>query len=96
MIAVQQTEEFEEWLDGLADFRAQEAIFNRILQIEGGLMGKTKSLGDKVGEIKIDYGPGYRLYFSKVGLLVILLLCGGDKGSQRRDIKRAKELIAGL
>lgn len=94
MIDVQQTEEFEEWLDDLADRKARTVIVNRIIQIEGGLMGRTKSLGDKVGEIKIDYGPGYRLYFTKLGKLVIILLCGGDKGSQNRDIKKAKGLAA--
>lgn len=94
MIVVQQTDEFEEWLDGLADRTARKSVVRRILQIEGGLLGKTRSLGDKVGEIKIDYGPGYRLYYTKVGLIVIILLCGGDKGSQKRDIKKAKNLAA--
>lgn len=96
MIDVQQTEEFEEWLEGLADRKARTVVVNRIIQIEGGLPGRTKSLGDKVGEIKIDYGPGYRLYFTKLGLRVIILLCGGDKGSQKRDIKKAKALAASL
>lgn len=96
MIVVQQTEEFEEWLDGLADRKARAVIRDRILQIEGGLLGNNKSLGDKVAEIKIDFGPGYRLYYSKVGLVVIILLCGGNKGSQRRDIKRAKKMAAEL
>ena len=94
MIVVQQTEEFEEWLDGLADRKARNMVVRRILQIEGGLPGNTRSLGDKVSEIKIDYGPGYRLYYTKVGLIVIILLCGGDKGSQKRDIKKAKGLAA--
>lgn len=79
------------WLDRS---QARTVVVKRILQIEGGLLGRTKSLGDKVGEIKIDYGPGYRLYFTKVGLIVIILLCGGDKGSQKRDIKKAKNLAA--
>ena len=94
MIDVQQTEEFEEWLEGLADRKARTVVVKRILQIEGGLLGHTRSLGDKVSEIKIDYGPGYRLYYTKVGLIVIILLCGGDKGSQKRDIKKAKGLAA--
>ena len=96
MIVVQQTEEFEEWLDNLADRMARTVIAKRILQIEGGLLGQTRSVGDRVSEIKIDYGPGYRLYYRKVGLLVIVLLCGGDKKSQRRDIKKAKGLAAQL
>ena len=94
MIDVQQTDEFEEWLDGLADRKVRTVVVKRILQIEGGLLGNTRSLGDKVSEIKIDYGPGYRLYYTKVGLIVIILLCGGDKGSQKRDIKKAKGLAA--
>lgn len=96
MIVVQQTDEFEEWLDNLADRKARNVIVRRILQIEGGLLGQTKSVGGKVSEIKIDFGPGYRLYYTKVGLLVIVLLCGGDKKSQKRDIKKAQGLAAQL
>ena len=94
MIDVQQTDEFEEWLDNLDDRKARNLVVRRIVQIQGGLFGQTRSLGDKVGEIKIDYGPGYRLYYTKAGLIVIILLCGGDKGSQKRDIKKAKGLAA--
>ena len=94
MFGVQQTEEFEEWLDALADRKARNVIVRRILQIEGGLLGQTRSLGKKVSEIKIDHGPGYRLYYTKVGLTFVILLCGGTKGSQKRDIKKAQGLAA--
>ena len=93
MITVQQTDVFEKWLEGVGDPKAQLAITNRILRIEGGLFGDTKSLGDKVGEIKIDYGPGYRLYYTRLDLVVIILLCGGAKGTQKRDLKLAKSLV---
>jgi putative addiction module killer protein len=96
MFSVLQTEEFEGWLDDLRDRKARAAIRNRLLQIEGGLLGDTKSLGGKVSEIRIHYGPGYRLYFTKQGLLVIVLLCGGEKGSQKRDLKKAREMAAQL
>lgn len=94
MIAVQETEEFDEWLDGLTDRKAQGVIRDRLLRIEGGNIGDAKPLGDKVAEFIIDYGPGYRLYFTKMGLAVVVLLCGGAKKSQARDIKRAKALAA--
>lgn len=96
MLVVQQTDEFRDWIRGLIDRKARGIVRDRLLKIEGGNLGKARSLGDKVSEIKIDYGPGYRLYFTKEGLTIIVLLCGGDKGSQRRDIKRAKELASEL
>ena len=96
MFSVLQTREFEVWLDNLRDGKARAAISKRLLQIEGGLPGDTKSLGGKVSEIRIHYGPGYRLYFTKRGLFVIVLLCGGEKGSQKRDLQKAKELAAQL
>lgn len=96
MFSVLQTEEFEEWLDGLADQRARVAVASRIVQMEGGLLGDVKSLGGKVSEARIHYGPGYRLYFTKQGLAIIILLCGGEKRSQRRDLNRAKKMAAQL
>ncbi|TMJ17587.1 MAG: type II toxin-antitoxin system RelE/ParE family toxin [Alphaproteobacteria bacterium] len=94
MFSVLQTETFERWLDDLRDRKARAAIRNRLLQIEGGLLGDIRPLGGKVSEIRIHQGPGYRLYFTKKGLFVIVLLCGGDKGSQSRDLKKAKEMAA--
>jgi putative addiction module killer protein len=92
MFEVNQTDEFKEWLKGLADERAVKRISQRIVRVQAGLMGDVKPVGDGVSELRIDYGPGYRLYFIQRGLVLIILLCGGNKKSQPKDIKRAKEL----
>lgn len=92
MIETLQTEEFETWLRGLRDSLARKKIAQRIVRVQSGLLGDVKSVGDMVSELRIDYGPGYRLYFTRQGDIIIILLCGGDKGSQERDIKKAKEL----
>jgi putative addiction module killer protein len=96
MFSVVQTEEFEKWLDRLRDSKARAAISRRLLQAQGGLLGDTKSLGGNVSEMRIHYGPGYRLYFTMQGLLVVVLLCGGQKRTQTRDLKKAKALAAEL
>ena len=92
MIEVRQTEAFAAWLDGLRDNRAKERIAHRIVRLQAGLFGDTKTVGSGVSELRIDYGPGYRLYFIKRGKVVIVLLCGGDKSSQSRDIQAAKAM----
>ena len=92
--AVETTEAFDEWLDALADLVGREAVVTRIVRIEAGLFGDAVPVGDKVSELRIHVGPGYRVYFMKIGQRVVILLCGGDKGSQKRDIKRAKDLAA--
>lgn len=94
MIEVRQTAIFRDWLEHLNDRRARERIAQRIVRVEAGLMGDVRSVGDAVSELRIDYGPGYRLYFVQRGRVLVVLLCGGDKGSQRRDIARAKKLAA--
>ena len=96
MVEVRQTAVFREWLDGLADRRAVERIAVRIVRLQAGLMGDVKPVGDGVSELRIDHGPGYRLYFVQRGAVLIVLLCGGDKRSQQRDITRAKALARGL
>jgi putative addiction module killer protein len=96
MPAVLQTEVFEEWLDGLRDRKAVAAVRNRILRIKGGLFGDVRSLGGRVSEARIDYGPGYRLYFTMQGLVAVILLCGGDKSSQSRDVRKAKRMASEL
>jgi putative addiction module killer protein len=88
MIEVRQTVEFRNWLAGLHDLRAKERINRRIVRLEGGLFGDTKFF-EGIGELRVDEGPGYRLYFVRRGNTVVILLCGGDKSSQDRDIKRA-------
>lgn len=91
-----QTPLFANWFTGLRDRKAQSKIAGRIARIELGLMGDVKSLGDGVSEVRIDFGPGYRLYFTRRGEQLIILLVGGDKSSQQRDIAKAKELAASI
>jgi putative addiction module killer protein len=95
MIEVQQTDTFATWLDGLRDRIAQRRIAQRIVRLEAGNFGDHKWWG-KVGELRIDHGPGYRVYMTRQGEAVILLLVGGDKGSQDRDIAKAEEMAAAL
>lgn len=96
MIEVRQTPIFRNWLDGLADQRAATRIAQRIVRLQSGLLGDPKPVGGGVSELRIDYGPGYRVYFVQRGRVLIILLCGGDKATQRRDIARAKMLAAEL
>ena len=92
MFDVQQTKTFEAWIDGLKDRRAVARIEMRLRRLSLGLLGDAKSLGDGVSEMRIDYGPGYRLYFTRRGERIVILLCGGDKKRQSDDIARAKQL----
>ncbi|MEX2080349.1 MAG: type II toxin-antitoxin system RelE/ParE family toxin [Dehalococcoidia bacterium] len=94
MIEVRQTGQFAEWLDGLRDGVARKRIAQRILRLEGGLFGDAKPVGGGVSELRVDHGPGYRLYFTKRGLAVVILLCGGDKSTQSADIRQAREMAA--
>lgn len=91
-IEVVRTEAFNRWLDGLRDVRGRSVIAQRILRLAAGQLGDFKSVGAGVYELRIDHGPGYRLYFTRRGDRLIVLLCGGDKQSQRRDIARARIL----
>jgi putative addiction module killer protein len=92
MIEVRQTETFRAWLDGLRDDNARVRIGIRIQRLERGNPGDVKPVGNGVSEMRIDYGPGYRMYFVQRGKTVVILLCGGDKRSQARDIARAIEM----
>jgi len=92
MYRVEQTTEFTQWLDGLRDRRAQAKIAMRVVRIEAGLLGDHKSLGDGVSELRIDFGPGYRLYYTVRGRVVVVLLCGSAKDGQSVAIRLAKEL----
>jgi putative addiction module killer protein len=94
MIEVRQTEVFTRWLKSLRDTKAASKIAQRVLRVSSGLMGDVKSVGEGVSELRINFGPGYRVYFVQRGKVLILLLCGGDKSTQATDIKRAKELAA--
>lgn len=89
------TKEFAIWLNDLRDRQGRAKILARIDRLEEGNPGKTRSVGAGVVEMKIDFGPGYRVYFLPRGEVVIILLCGGDKSGQKKDIQRAKAL-AGL
>jgi putative addiction module killer protein len=92
MYRVERTEEFESWLDGLRDRTAQKRVAMRVRRIESGLLGDWKSLSDGVSEMRVDYGPGYRLYFTMREQVIVILLCGSEKRDQDRAIKLAKEL----
>ncbi len=95
MIEVRQTEVFRSWWHGLRDRRAQRRIADRIARIQGGLLGDIKQF-DGLTEFRIDYGPGYRLYAVRRGDVLIILLCGGDKSSQDRDIGKARAMVEQL
>jgi putative addiction module killer protein len=93
---VRQTAVFRAWLDGLTDARAAARIAQRIVRLQSGLLGDVKPVGNDIFELRIDHGPGYRVYFVQRGKVLIILLCGGDKSSQNRDIKKAKALADDL
>lgn len=92
MIEVRQTAAFANWLKGLRDINAQTRIAVRIQRMEGGNFGDVKPVGEGVSEMRITYGPGYRVYFIQQGKTVVVLLCGGDKSSQSADIAKAKQM----
>ncbi|MES5098981.1 type II toxin-antitoxin system RelE/ParE family toxin [Agrobacterium sp. BA1120] len=96
MFTIRETEEFAEWLGGLRDVQARARIARRVYRLADGNPGDVKPVGESVSELRIDYGPGYRVYFIQDGKVVIVLLCGGDKSSQRRDIAKAKKLAKAL
>lgn len=85
-------EPFTEWLNGLRDKLAQARIRIRLRQVQAGNFGDSEPVGEGVIELRVHVGAGYRVYCGRHGKAVVLLLCGGDKGSQPADIKRAKEL----
>lgn len=91
-ILIFQTEDFRGWLDGLRDRKARLRIDDRLKRLASGNAGDTKPVGDGVQELRLHFGPGYRIYYMWQGDRLIVLLNGGDKGSQRRDITLAKRL----
>jgi putative addiction module killer protein len=92
MVEVRQTAVFTAWLAGLRDRHASARIVVRVRRLELGNPGDVKPVGEGVSEMRIAYGPGYRLYFTRIGTAVVILLCGGDKSTQERDIVRARQL----
>ena len=96
MITIRETENFKKWIRKLKDQLAQSIINARIRRISGGNFGDTKPVGDNISELRIDYGPGYRVYFKDTGKEIIILLCGGDKSTQKRDIENAKQIAQNI
>jgi putative addiction module killer protein len=94
VIEVRQTDEFKAWHETLPDRRAAARIAGRIDRLRLGNPGDAKPVGEGVTELRIDYGPGYRLYCKQTGKEIVVLLCGGDKATQDRDIRRAKAMAA--
>lgn len=96
MFEILSTDEFDRWLSDLADERAKTKIASRVARLRLGNAGDVTPVGEGVSEMRVHHGPGYRVYYKQTGRMIILILCGGDKSSQSRDIKRAKEIAAGL
>ncbi|RPI79321.1 MAG: type II toxin-antitoxin system RelE/ParE family toxin [Desulfobacteraceae bacterium] len=94
MIEIRKTDAFAKWIDGLQDMRAR--ILVRIQRLAAGNPGDLKPVGEGVSEMRIDFGPGYRVYFKKIGQKVVILLAGGDKNSQSKYIKTALRLSRSL
>ncbi|NKE43379.1 type II toxin-antitoxin system RelE/ParE family toxin [Roseomonas frigidaquae] len=92
MITLRSTEAFSAWIKSLRDREAKARIARRLERLQAGNPGDVKPVGQGVSELRITYGPGYRIYFVQRGSVVIILLCGGDKATQQRDIELAKRL----
>ena len=96
MVEIRQTDAYARWFGRLRDRQARVRIDSRIRRLTLGNPGDVRPVGEGVSEIRIDYGPGYRVYFAQRGEALVVLLAGGDKGSQERDIRKALELATGL
>jgi len=92
MVEVRQTQEFSAWLHRLRDANAAARVVARVRRMEKGNPGDTRSVGKGILEMRIDYGPGYRICYLHRGAQIVILLCGGDKRTQQQDIKRAQTL----
>jgi len=93
MNTILRTETFDQWLRKLKDFRGKARIVERIRSAERGNFGDSKSIGQGVYEMRISFGPGYRIYYSHIGEIVYVLLCGGRKRNQQRDIAKAQDMV---
>ena len=96
MVEIRKTEKYVQWLDGLRDINARARIQIRVERLATGNAGDVKPVGEGVSELRIDYGPGYRVYFTKRGHELVILLAGGDKSTQATDIKAALRLAHNL
>ncbi|MFC7400030.1 type II toxin-antitoxin system RelE/ParE family toxin [Chelatococcus sp. GCM10030263] len=96
MIEIRETSVYRDWFASLRDTRARMRIVARIYRLSMGNPGDVKPVGEGISELRIDYGPGYRVYYTARGKTIVILLCGGDKGTQDRDIRAAKAIAADL
>ena len=96
MLEAQKTDAYVRWLDGLRDERARARVLVRVERLLAGNAGDVRPIGEGVSELRIDYGPGYRVYFVRRGQALVILLAGGDKGSQDADIRKALALARDL
>ena len=96
MVEIRQTDEYARWFGKLRDPQARARILVRIRRLSLGNAGDVAPVGDGVSEMRIDYGPGYRVYFKQQGETLVILLAGGDKRTQKRDIEKAKALARNL
>ena len=96
MLEIRKTEAFARWLDGLRDIRARARVQVRIERLAAGNPGGVQPVSEGVSEMRIDYGPGYRVYFKRIGRAIVILLAGGDKRTQAADIKTALRLARNL
>ena len=96
MIEIRKTEVFAKWIDGICDIRARARILVRVERLAAGNPGDVKPAGEGVSELRINYGPGYRVYYKKHGREAVILLAGGDKHTQANDIKTALRLARNL
>lgn len=94
MVEIVKSATFAKWLDGLRDAKAQAKVLVRIQRLAAGNPGDVEPVGNGISEMRIDHGPGYRVYFMRRGLALVILLCGGDKSTQRKDIALAKIIAA--
>ncbi|WP_145642474.1 type II toxin-antitoxin system RelE/ParE family toxin [Neorhizobium alkalisoli] len=96
MFTIRRTRDYADWIKTLKDFRAQARIADRVDRLAAGNPGDVRPVGEGVSELRINYGPGYRVYFVRDGLVVYVLLCVGDKSTQDKDIRLAKKLAQQL
>jgi len=96
VVEIRKTDIFSQWIDGLRDIRARARVLVRIKRLAMGNPGDVRPVGKGVSELRIDYGPGYRVYFTRQGSEIVILLAGGDKSTQNMDIKKAQNLASNL
>ncbi len=96
MIEIRKTDTYAKWLDGLRDIRARARVLVRVERLAAGNPGDVRPVGKGVSELRIDYGPGYRVYFIQQGQEIVILLAGGEKRTQAKDIKTALRLAHNL